>query len=160
VNVRAAFLCSRAAIPHLRKNGGHIVMMSPPIHPEAAPGKGPYMVSKIGMTMVAMAIDSEESNISASALWPITAIRSAATENLGMGGPKDWRKPEILGDATVAILAQDPTKAKFHAWLDEDVLRELTGVTDFTSYRCDPDHEPGPMSIQLVDPGWDARSKK
>lgn len=159
VNVRAAFLASRAAIPHLRKQGGHIVMMSPPIHPDASPGKGPYLVSKIGMTMVAMAVDSEESNVSASALWPITAIKSAATENLGMGSAKDWRSTDILADATVAIVSQDPTTAKFRAWLDEDALRELAGVTDFTKYRCDPDHEPGPLSIELVDPGWSTRPR-
>jgi citronellol/citronellal dehydrogenase len=154
VNVKAAFLASRAAIPHLRKQGGHVIMMSPPIHPEAAPGKGPYLVSKIGMTMLAQAIDAEEDAVSACALWPVTAIKSAATENLGMGGPKDWRSADILADSTVALLAQDPRKAKFRAWLDEDVLRELEGVTDLAKYRCDPDHEPDPMSIQLVDPGW------
>ena len=153
VNVRAAFMVSRAAIPHLRKQGGHVVMMSPPINPKAAPGKGPYMVSKIGMTMVGMAIDAEEANVAAHALWPVTAIRSAATENLGMGGPKEWREADILADATVALIAKDPTKSKFRAWLDEEVLAE-EGITDFKKYRCDPDFEPEPLSIALVDPDW------
>ena len=154
VNARAAFLASREAIPHLRKQGGHIVMMSPPINPRAASGKGPYLLSKIGMTLLAMAIDDEEDNVSACALWPITAVETAATVNLGMGSAKDWRKPEILGDATIALLAQDPRNARFRAWLDEDVLSELAGVTDFSGYRSDPAHEPGPMSIALVDPDW------
>jgi citronellol/citronellal dehydrogenase len=156
VNVRATFLACRAAIPHLRKNGGHIVTMSPPINPKAATGKGPYLVSKIGMTMLAMAIDEEESNICASALWPVTAIKTAATVNLGMGGDKDWRTPEILADATLALIARDPTQARFRAWLDEDALRELAGVTSFDRYRCDPASEPGPLSIEMVDPDWRA----
>jgi hypothetical protein len=101
-----------------------------------------------------MAIDDEEANVSACALWPITAVETAATVNLGMGSAKDWRKPEILGDATIALLAQDPRTARFRAWLDEDVLSELAGVTDFSGYRSDPAHEPGPMSIALVDPDW------
>ncbi len=156
VNVRASFLAARAAIPHLRKQGGHIVMMSPPVNPKAAPGKAPYLTSKIGMTLLARAIDAEEENICATALWPVTAIKTAATVNLGLGlgGEKDWRKPEILADATVAILAQDPAKASFREWLDEDALRELAGVTDFKRYDCDPSAEPGPMSIELVDPDW------
>lgn len=154
VNARAAFLASREAMPHLRKQGGHIVMMSPPINPKAAHGKAPYLLSKIGMTMLAMAIDDEEPNVSACALWPITAVETAATINLGMGSARDWRTPAILADATIALLAQDPRTARFRAWLDEDVLRELAGVTDFTRYRADPDHEPGPMSITLVDPDW------
>ena len=28
------------------------------------------------------------------------------------------------------------------------------GVTDLKKYRCDPDVEPEPMSIQLVNPNW------
>jgi citronellol/citronellal dehydrogenase len=153
VNVRAAFLASRAAIPHLRRQGGHIVMMSPPVNPKAATGKAPYLTSKLGMTLLAMAIDAEETEVAAYALWPVTAIRTAATENLGMGSEKDWREADILSDATVALLARDPRTSRFRAWLDEEILRE-EGVTDFSRYRCDPTHEPDPWSIQLVDPDW------
>lgn len=153
VNVRGAFLAAQASIPHLRKNGGHIVMMSPPIHPKAAVGKAPYLISKIGMTMVAMAIDEEESNIAANALWPITGIRTAATVNLGMGDDDEWRTPEILADATVELLARDPATCTFRAWLDEEILAE-SGVTDFDQYACVPGSTPSPMSIKLVDPDW------
>jgi citronellol/citronellal dehydrogenase len=153
VNVRGAFLASQAAIPHLRERGGHILMMSPPIFPEASSGKAPYMVSKIGMTMLAMAIDEEEPNIAAHALWPITGIRTAATVNLGMGADDEWRKPEILADATVELLARDPADCRFRAWLDAEVLAEA-GVTDLDPYSCVPGSTPSPMSIQLVNPNW------
>ena len=93
VNVRGAFLASQAAIPHMRENGGHIVMMSPPINPKAAVGKAPTSSPNSGMTMVGMAIDAEESNIAAHALWPVTGIRTAATVNLGMGSDDEWRTP-------------------------------------------------------------------
>jgi citronellol/citronellal dehydrogenase len=154
INVRASFLATRAALPWLRKQGGHVVMMSPPVHLAAAAGKAPYLVSKIGMTMLAAAVDGEESDVAGHALWPVTGIRSAATENLGFGTAKDWRTPEILADATVALIARDPRACAFRAWLDEEVLREIEGRTDFGCYRCDPEHEPAPWSIQLVDPSW------
>ncbi len=160
VNMRAAFALSRAAIPKLReRGGGHILMMSPPIVPNAAAGKAPYLVSKWGMTALAMAIDAEEDDmgICASALWPVTGIRTAATENLGLGEAGEWRTPEILSDATVALLKRDPRKLHFRAWLDEEVLAEA-GITDLVRYRCDPNKEPSPMSIELVDPGWSARN--
>ena len=153
VNVRGAFLTSQAAIPHLRKQGGHVLMMSPPIHPEASTGKAPYLVSKIGMTMVAMAIAEEEPNNAAHALWPVTGIRTAATMNLGMGADSEWRKPEILADATVALLARDPEQCQFRAWLDEEVLAE-EGITDLDPYAGVPGSTPEPMSIMLVHPGW------
>ena len=153
VNVRAAFLASRAAIPHLRERGGHILMMSPPVNARAAPGKAPYLTSKIGMTLLAAAIDAEEPTIAAHALWPVSAIRTAATEVFGLGGPEDWRTPEILADATVALLARDPRACAFRAWLDEDVLAE-EGVTDLSRYLVVPGTEPGPLSVALVDPDW------
>ena len=153
VNVRGAFLCSQAVIPHMRENGGHIVMMSPPINPKAAVGKAPYIVSKFGMTMVGMAIDAEESTIAAHALWPITGIRTAATVNLGMGDDSEWRTPEILADATVELLAKAPSGCTFRAWLDEEVLAEA-GITDLDGYSCVPGSTPVPMSILLADPDW------
>lgn len=157
VNVRASFLCSKAVLPVMKKQGfGHILMMSPPINPAAAPGKAPYLISKIGMTMLAMGIDDEnkEDGIAASALWPITGIRTAATVNLMAGDDAQWRKVDILADATVEVLAQDPKESRFRAWLDEDVLRETRGITDFDPYACVPGSNPPPMSITLVDPTW------
>lgn len=153
VNVRAAFLASRAAIPHLRKQGGHIVMMSPPVNAKAAPGKAPYLTSKIGMTLLAAAIDAEEPDVAAHALWPVAAIQTAATEVFGLGEPTDWRTPEILADATVALLARDPRACTFRAWLDEDVLAS-EGVTDLSRYDVVPGSRPGDLSVALVDPDW------
>ena len=162
VNVRASFALAHAAIPFMRAQGyGHILMMSPPINPAAAPGKAPYLVSKLGMTILAMGIDVEEKEhgIAAHALWPVTAIKTAATVNLGMGSDADWRTTDILAEATVELITRDPKQCAFRAWLDEEVLREV-GVTDFSRYRCAPDHEPTAMSIELVDPGWSVRNKR
>ena len=159
VNVRASFALARAAIPHMRKQGwGHIMMMSPPIAPAASVGKAPYLISKLGMTMLAMAIDAEEKDngIAACALWPVAAIKTAATVNLGMGGDAEWRTPDIYVDAALALLHRDPRTSAFRAWLDEEVLAE-EGITDLRKYRCKPDSEPPPMSIELVDPGWGQR---
>jgi len=157
VNVRAAFLCSRAVLPIMRKQGfGHIVMMSPPEFPAAAPNKGPYLVSKLGMTMVGRAVDAEnaDAGVCASALWPVAAIRTAATENLSMGDLSQWRTPAILADATLELLAKDPKTTRFHAWLDEEILAQA-GITDLAPYRCVADVEPPPLSIALVAPDWE-----
>ena len=83
----------------------------------------------------------------------LAAIRTAATENFSMGDLKQWRTPEILSDAALELLSRDPRSTRFRAWLDEDILAGA-GVTDFDKYRCDPLHEPPPLSIQLIDPTW------
>lgn len=155
VNLRGAFLSSHFALPHLRQGGGHVLMMSPPIRGSAALGKAPYLVSKFGMTMLAQAIDAEESTVHACALWPITAVKTAATVHLGLAADRNASKPELLADAAVELVARDPARCRYRAWLDEEVLRELAGVSDFRAYRCDPAHEPPPTSMKLVDADWE-----
>lgn len=149
INVRAAFTLARAVLPHMvSRSYGHIVMMSPPLPTDASDPSmyghhGAYAVSKFGMTMIAHAItaEHEERNITAHALWPATAIESFATMNFGLGGPELWRKADILADATVALLAREPSARRGRSWLDEDLLRS-EGVTDFSKYQCVPGVEP------------------
>ncbi len=144
INVRASFVLSHAVLPHMMKQRyGHIIMMSPPVDASACAHHGAYAVSKFGMTMISHAIAQEgrEHNVTAHALWPATAIESYATMNFGLGGPELWRKADILADATVALLAKEPSERAGRAWVDEELLR-LEGVTDFSKYQCVPGVEP------------------
>jgi citronellol/citronellal dehydrogenase len=144
INVRASFVLAQAALPHMiKRQYGHIVMMSPEVDTNAIAGHGAYSVSKFGMTMIAQSIAEEcfEHNVTGHALWPATAIESFATINFGLGGPEVWRTAEIIADATVALLAKEPKERKGQAWIDEDLLRS-EGVTDFAKYQCAPGHEP------------------
>ena len=88
-----------------------------------------------------MSEEVREHNVAINALWPVTAIESAATVNFKLGGPEMWRKPEILADATLRIVQKDAATLTGQALLDEDFLRS-EGVTDFVQYRCVPDVEP------------------
>ena len=144
INSRAAFACTRAVLPTMLEGGfGHVLCYSPPISLEALPGKVGYCISKFGMTMLAHGLGAEMAGkpFSINALWPVTAVESQATINFGLGGPAMWRKPEILADATLAIVSKPPGQLTGQALLDEDLLRS-EGVTDFVQYRCDPAHEP------------------
>ncbi|MBI3893225.1 MAG: SDR family oxidoreductase, partial [Candidatus Wallbacteria bacterium] len=50
-------------------------------------------------------------------------------------------KPEILADATLALVDKEPTLRTGRAWIDEEVLRE-EGVTEFSKYSCVAGGEP------------------
>jgi citronellol/citronellal dehydrogenase len=144
VNVRAAFVLSRAVLPHMvKRRYGHIVMMSPPVDASAVAHHGAYAVSKFGMTLLALAIaeEAKDHNVTAHALWPATAVESFATRNFGLGGPELWRKADVVADALVALLAREPSARHGRAWIDEEVLR-ADGVTDFSKYQCVPGVEP------------------
>ncbi len=144
VNARASFLAARACLPHMiERKWGHIVMMSPPVHMGMVPGKVAYSISKFGMSMLAHGLGEEvaKHNIAANALWPATMIESFASINFGLGGPAQWRKADILADATLAIVGHEPPSLTGQTLLDEQIL-EKVGVTDFDPYLCVPDGKP------------------
>lgn len=149
VNARAAFLCSRAVIPHM-KHGGHIVMMSPPIAPRALKGKVAYGLSKLGMSMVAIGLAEElrHRNVSVNALWPVTAVESQATIQFEMGTEQDWRRPEVLADATLELVCTRPGEKTGLTLYDEEVLA-WAGITELDKYAVVPGTRPGPWSKSL-----------
>ncbi len=154
VNVRGSFLCARAVIPAMReRKHGHIVVMSPPVNIKKVAGKGPYFVSKMGMTLLAHAISEEEreNGIAANALWPVTMIESEATRHFEMGKPEEWRTADILADATREIVCAPPAELTGRALYDEDVLRERLGLNDFSRYSVVPGTHPAPVCREMVE---------
>ncbi len=154
VNVRGSFLCSRAVLPAMREQkAGQIVMMSPPVNVKRVAGKAPYLVSKMGMTMLAHAIAEEEkgNGIAANALWPVTMIESEATRHFELGKREEWRTAEILADATVELCCAPALTLSGRAMYDEEVLAERRGVTDFSSYSVVPGTRPPPVCREMVE---------
>jgi citronellol/citronellal dehydrogenase len=148
VNARAAFLASRAVLPHMiARRWGHIINMSPPIDLAAVPGKIAYFISKFGMTLLTHGLAEEvrASNVAVNSLWPATIIESQASINWGLGTPEMWRKPDILVDCVLRLVQKEPSSLTGQALLDEDFLR-AEGVTDFSSYACVPGTEPRRIS--------------
>jgi citronellol/citronellal dehydrogenase len=162
VNVRATFALSHAALPQMiEQKWGHIITMSPPVDAHACGHHGAYAVSKFGMTMIALAIADEAKahNVTANALWPATAVESYATINFGMGGPEVWRKPDILADATLALITKEPSARPGKAWIDEELLR-ADGVTDFSKYQCAPGFEPPHIPFSGLPPMTETVEKR
>ncbi len=144
VNVRGAFLLSQQVAKHLVERGspGHIISMSPPLDTSPHPGMVAYTISKFGMTSVALGLAEElrPHHIACNALWPATLVESQATINWGMKNRSQWRKPDIMADAVVEILKKESSYTG-QSLIDEHVL-SAAGVTDFSSYRVDPEVEP------------------
>ena len=85
VNARATFLCSQAAIAHLKKSkNAHILTLSPPLGMKAKwfAGHVAYTMSKYGMSMctLGMAEEFKGDGIAVNSLWPRTTIATAAVE--------------------------------------------------------------------------------
>jgi citronellol/citronellal dehydrogenase len=147
VNMRAAYIACYYALPHMvKQRWGHIVNMCPRLSCEPAPERVAYSISKQGMARLAagLAAEHRRDNIAANTLWPRTIIESQASINWKMADRSQWRTPEILCDATCAILGREPRSCTGRPWIDEEALAELAGITDFDGYWCEgkPPAEP------------------
>jgi len=150
VNVRAAYLASYYALPHMvKQHWGHILNMCPAISTTPNPGRVCYMITKMGMARLAIGIAAEHAadGIAANALWPRTLIESQASINWGMSTREQWRTPEILCDASIAIFGQEPPSYSGRQTLDEEVLAELAGMTNFDGYWCEGKPPERPLFI-------------
>jgi citronellol/citronellal dehydrogenase len=96
------------------------------------------------MCVLGMAEEFRTDGIAFNALWPKTAIATAAIRLIG-GDPmmNHSRIPEIMGDAAHAILTKPSRETTGNFFIDEDVLR-AEGVTDFARYAVDPSVDPMP----------------
>ena len=147
VNLRGTFLCSKLCIPHLKQAANpHILNLSPPLNLEARwfQDHAAYTMSKYGMSLCVLGMSAElsELGIAVNALWPRTAIATAAVQNL-LGGElalKRCRKPEIVADAAHAILSRNSRACTGNFFIDDEVLA-AEGVTDFESYAMTPGAE-------------------
>jgi citronellol/citronellal dehydrogenase len=134
-------------LPWLSKaKNPHILNISPPLNMEAR-WFGPhvaYTMAKYGMSMcvLGMAEELKSDGIAVNALWPKTAIATAAVQNL-LGGDTAMsrcRKPEIMADAAHYILTRPSRELTGRFCIDEDVLREA-GVRNFDVYANVPGSE-------------------
>ena len=147
VNARGTFLCSQAAIPHLKESAGkgrnpHILTMSPPISlkPEWFQHYTAYTMSKYGMSMCTLGMSAEfaKDGIGINSLWPRTTIATAAVEvHFPEEILKASRTAAIMADAAHVILTSDARTNTGNFSIDEKVLREA-GVKDFDQYALNP----------------------
>ena len=156
VNVRGTFVVTQACLPHLRRSEhGHVLTLAPPLNLDPAWfAPAAYTVSKYGMTIVTLGVAQTERAhaVAGNCLWPLTAIATAAVQNL-LGGDEAIarsRTPRIVADAAAVMLRRDPTTYTGNAALVEDVLAE-EGITDLASYS----HQPGQTTFApdfFIDP--------
>jgi citronellol/citronellal dehydrogenase len=144
VNARGTFLTSKACLPHLLKAANpHVLMLSPPLDmsPRWFANNTAYTMAKFGMSMcvLGMAEEFRGQGVAFNALWPRTAIATAAIRFAlaGDAAMRQCRTPEILADAAYAVFAK-PSREFTGNFLIDDTFLYAEGVRDFDRYRVDP----------------------
>ena len=150
INARGTFLVSKVCLPHLLKSDNpHILNLSPPLDMDPK-WFGPhvaYTMAKFGMSLcvLGMAEEFKEDGVAVNALWPRTAIATAAIKNT-LGGDSIMnisRSPEIMADAAYIILTKDSKEFTGNFCIDDNLLAD-NGVTDFSQYAEVPFSELAP----------------
>ena len=149
VNVRGSLAVLQKALPHLqRSDHAHVLSISPPLQLEErwfAP-HAPYSITKYGMSLLVLGAAAElRDRVAVNALWPRTAIDTAAMREIGrtmeIGA---LRSPEIMADAAWWILTSDPRSVSGRFFVDDEVLR-AHGIEDLSKYA-----PPGVADIDLT----------
>ena len=146
VNVRGTFLTSQAAIPHLRESAKagrnpHILTLSPPLSMKAKwfQHHVAYTMAKYGMSMCVLGMSEEfrKEGIAVNALWPRTAIDTAALQMIPGVDTAACRTPEILADAAYIILNRESRSCTGNFFVDDELLAS-EGITDLEKYSVVP----------------------
>ena len=146
VNVRGTFLTSQAVIPYLKQSAAagrnpHILTLSPPLSmkPKWFKNHVAYTMSKYGMSMcvLGMAEEFKRDGIGVNALWPRTAIDTAALHMIPGVDTDFCRTPEILADAAYLILNRDGKDCSGNFFVDDELLAGA-GITDLEKYSVKP----------------------
>jgi citronellol/citronellal dehydrogenase len=141
VNVAGSFALVQAAFPHLRQSdNAHIVNVSPPLNlaPEWIGAHVGHTVGKYAESLLTLGWSAEFASIpiAANSLWPATTVASTGMM-VAMGEEAvraQARSPQIMADATHALVTRPAAECTGHFYTDEEILVE-EGVDDFTAYR-------------------------
>jgi len=144
VNGRGSFLTSKTCIPYLKNaENPHVLMLSPPLDLDASwfASHVAYTMAKYNMSLcvLGMAAEFKHDGVAFNALWPRTAIATAAVQ-FALGGDvmvQSSRKPEIIADAAYEIFTRPAREFTGNFLIDDTFLYEC-GVKDFEHYRVDP----------------------
>ncbi|MGP1275401.1 MAG: SDR family oxidoreductase [Caulobacterales bacterium] len=166
VNARGTYVVTRACLPWLEKaENPHILALSPPLDMRAK-WFGPhvaYTSAKYGMSLCILGWSQEfKGKIAANAIWPRTAIATAAIANVlaGEDAFRNCRTPEILAETAYRVLTK-PAASFTGNFLIDDSFLVSEGVTDLDQYSVEPgvellpdffvpDDPPAPEGVKIM----------
>ena len=146
VNTRGTFLTSQAGLPYLKKSAQegrnpHILMLSPPLSMKGKWFKPhlAYTMAKYGMSMCVLGLADElkRDGIGVNALWPRTAIDTAALAMIPGIDTAFCRTTEIISDSAYIILNRTGKECTGNFYIDDEVLAS-EGITDLDKYAVVP----------------------
>ena len=140
VNARGTYLATQHCLPLLlRSSNPHVLNIAPPLNlnPRWLAPHVAYTMAKYGMSLcvLGMAEEFREQGVAVNALWPRTAIDTAAISYIAGEETRrtKTRRVAIMADAAHAVLTRPSRECSGRFLIDDEVLAEA-GVTDLSPY--------------------------
>ncbi len=131
VNTRGTFLATQHCLPHLMQAANpHVLNIAPPLNlnPRWFAPHVAYTMAKYGMSLcvLGMAEEFRAAGVAVNALWPRTAIDTAAISLIAGEDTRQrrTRKASIMADAAHAVLTRPSRDCTGRFLIDDDVLAE------------------------------------
>jgi citronellol/citronellal dehydrogenase len=157
VNTRGTFLATQHCLPHLLQAANpHVLNIAPPLNlnPRWFAPHVAYTMAKYGMSLcvLGMAEEFRGDGVAVNALWPRTAIDTAAISLIAGEETRQrrTRKAAIMADAAHAILTRPSRECTGRFFIDDEVLAEA-GVTDLSPYLPEGAREDDLMADFFLD---------
>lgn len=111
LNLITCFNACKAAIPHLKTNGGRIVNITsrPGIEPEKGAGRSPYAISKAGVAALTQALAAEvlDDNILVNAIAPSVIDTPQNREAMPNADYDKWPKPDEIAREILYLISEE-----------------------------------------------------
>jgi citronellol/citronellal dehydrogenase len=157
VNTRGTYLATQHCLPYLLQSANpHVLNISPPLNlnPRWFAPHVAYTMAKYGMSLcvLGMAEEFRAQGVAVNALWPRTAIDTAAITLIAGEETRrrKTRRVAIMADAAHHVLTQ-PSRAGTGRFLIDDEVLAAAGVTDWSGYLQDGAREEDLMADFFLD---------
>jgi NAD(P)-dependent dehydrogenase (short-subunit alcohol dehydrogenase family) len=110
MNVTAAFLLSKAVLPHMVARGtGRIVHVAAWAAVEPFPGAAAYIVSKASLLALinVLALELSGSGVTVNGVLPNTIDTPANRASMPQTDPSTWTKPESIADTLLFLVSEE-----------------------------------------------------
>jgi citronellol/citronellal dehydrogenase len=141
VNTRGTYLATQQCLPHLlRSPNPHVLNIAPPLNlnPRWFAPHVAYTMAKYGMSLcvLGMAEEFKAQGVAVNALWPRTAIDTAAISVIAGEETRQrrTRQPAIMADAAHAVVTRPSRECTGRFLIDDEVLADA-GISDLSGYR-------------------------
>ena len=113
MNLTAAFLLSKAVLPHMmERRTGRIVHVAARAALEPFPGAAAYIVSKSGLVALirALSLELAGSGVTVNGVLPATIDTPANRSNMPDADPSKWARPESIAQTLIFLASKEASQ--------------------------------------------------